>query len=157
MNAPVTPATPRSHAGLLWLLTFLFFLRVAGQILVAFLGVSFLPPMKEWMSGLLPYPALLVSQIAILLFQCRVNCDFSRGRGYFIEPKPRAGRILRVLSFLYAGAMALRYVVTMTLYPERRWAGSGTIPIVFHLVLAAWLYAFARYHVLSAENARARA
>ncbi len=37
-----------------------------------------------------------------------------------------------------------RYVVVMTLYPER-WLG-GTIPIFFHWVLAAYLFAYGRFH-----------
>jgi hypothetical protein len=55
------------HAIILWLLTFLFFLRVLGQVLVAFFDVTFLPPMPYWYSGLLSYPVLLTSQILILM------------------------------------------------------------------------------------------
>ncbi|MGH7166571.1 MAG: hypothetical protein ACREIS_13725, partial [Nitrospiraceae bacterium] len=48
-------------------------------------------------------------------------------------------------SYAYAGSMMLRYVITMGLYPERRWF-RGTIPIVFHLVLAAYLFVLGHYH-----------
>jgi hypothetical protein len=41
--------------------------------------------------------------------------------------------------------MAGRYVLTMTMFPERRWFG-GAIPIVFHWVLAAYVYLLSRYH-----------
>ena len=41
-------------APLLWLLLAGFVGRVAGQMLVAFWGVAWLPPMSEWMSGLMP-------------------------------------------------------------------------------------------------------
>jgi hypothetical protein len=34
----------------------------------------------------------------------------------------------------------------MALYPERRWLGTGTIPIVFHWVLAAYLFTLAHFH-----------
>jgi hypothetical protein len=34
----------------------------------------------------------------------------------------------------------------MALHPERRWLGPGTIPIVFHWVLAAYLFTFAHFH-----------
>jgi hypothetical protein len=42
--------------------------------------------------------------------------------------------------------MLLRYAVTMAVHPERRWLGTGTIPIVFHWVLAAYLFTLGRFH-----------
>jgi hypothetical protein len=42
--------------------------------------------------------------------------------------------------------MVLRYVITMAFFPERRWLGSGTIPIVFHWVLAAYIFTLSRFH-----------
>jgi hypothetical protein len=66
----------------------LFILRVAGQALVAFLDVRFLPPMERWYSGLIPYPYLLASQILIIALMARVCLDFTRGRGFFFEPIP---------------------------------------------------------------------
>lgn len=145
-RSPSPHPVTRLHGQLLWFLTFLFFLRVLGQALVTFLHVSFLPPMKEWFSGLLPYPGLLASQILILLLQCKINSDFTVGQGYFVERKERGGRFLRWFSYVYAGSMAIRYVITMSLYPERRWLGTGTIPIFFHFVLAAYLFTFAHFH-----------
>lgn len=53
---------------MLWTLLALFALRVAGQALVAFSDVRFLPPMQAWYSGLMPYPYLLPSQRARLLW-----------------------------------------------------------------------------------------
>ncbi len=41
--------------------------------------------------------------------------------------------------------MVLRYVLTMALHSERRWL-HGTIPIVFHWVLAGYLWTLGRYH-----------
>ena len=38
----------RHYALALWVLTFLFFLLVLGQILVAVFDVAFLPPMPAW-------------------------------------------------------------------------------------------------------------
>ena len=52
-------STPRD-----WLLLCLFVLRVLGQMLVAFRRVSFLPPMEQWQSGLVPYHVLLAMQCA---------------------------------------------------------------------------------------------
>lgn len=131
----------------MWLLLFLFFLRVLGQVLVAVLGVPFLPPMEDWYSGLIPYPVLLPLQLAILALMIRVSSDVSREAGFFAVPRPKLGRVVIGLAAVYFAAMAARYAVTMALHPERRWLGRGTIPIVFHWVLAAWLFAFGRYHV----------
>ena len=60
-------------------LTVLFFLRVAGQALVAFLGVSWLPAMEAWYSGLLPYPILFPTQVAILMIQGVIDVAVWRG------------------------------------------------------------------------------
>jgi len=48
-------------------------------------------------------------------------------------------------SAVYAAAMVLRYVLTMTLHPEKRWFGD-TIPITFHFVLAGFIYVLGHYH-----------
>jgi hypothetical protein len=39
----------------------------------------------------------------------------------------------------------------MALYPERRWFG-GAIPIVFHWVLAGYVFLWSRYNVGSRDN-----
>ena len=134
-----------TRAALLWALLALFALRVAGQLAVALGRAPFLPPMSDWYSGLLPYTPLLVSQIAIIVIFTKICVDQSRGTGYFARPQAHLAKPLWYFGWLYAGAMAIRYIATMTLYPERRWTG-GTIPIVFHVVLAAFLLILAQYH-----------
>ena len=101
--------------------------------------------MAEWYSGLLPYPLLLPIQVVILLAQAKISTDVFRRTGWLALRHSRAGRALRWLSILYFSGMALRYAITMAWYPERRWLGTGTIPIVFHWVLAAYLYTLGRY------------
>lgn len=110
-------------------LTALFGCRVAGQALVAFLGVTWLPPMDAWFSGLLPYRLLLPLQIVVLLVQIVIDRDMWRGQGFFARPRPRAGRRLQWLAYAYALSMVVRYVITR----------SHVIPIVFHWILAAYL------------------
>ena len=132
------------------LLAFAFLLRVLGQALVAFFHVDFLPPMAEWYSGLLPYPLLLPIQLLILAAQAKIAHDLWRGKGFFAVQRPRAGRILCRVSYVYFAAMLLRYVVMMWIYPERRWL-HGTIPIFFHWVLAAYLFALGKYYRSSDE------
>jgi uncharacterized protein len=136
---------PRRYSRGLLLLLFLFCLRVIGQMLVAFLHVSFLPPMKEWFSGLLPYPELLVSQFLIILLFSKIWSDFHRGRGYFVELSFRFSRNLRIFGYVYFSGMIVRYVLRMSLYPDQRWFG-GTIPIVFHCVLATFILAVAHFN-----------
>lgn len=137
----------RAYAPALWVCLGLFAARVAGQAVVAVREVSWLPPMAHWYSGLLPYPLLLPVQILILALMLAIGAGFTRGRGVFVEPRPRLGRSVQAFAVLYAAGMGVRYAVTMWLFPERRWLGPGTIPIVFHWVLATFLLVFARYHV----------
>ena len=73
---------------LLWLLTGLFALRVAGQALVAFLPVRFLPPMAAWYSGLIPYPVLLPVQLVMLAVMAKINADLGAGAGAFATSGP---------------------------------------------------------------------
>ena len=118
----------------LCVLTALFGARVVGQALVAFFDVTWLPAMEAWYSGLLPYPVLLPIQLVILLVQVVIDRDVWRGRGFFVRPRPRAGRALRWFACVYALAMIVRYVVLR----------SHPIPIVFHWVLAAYLFTLGR-------------
>ena len=138
-------AGTRRYAWLLTFLLFLFCLRVLGQILVAFFGVTWLPPMHAWFSGLLPYPELLVAQILIIFLYGKVCLDFFRERGYFHIPNARLGRNLLRFGWVYLGAMVLRYIIRMSLYPSQRWTG-GCIPIFFHWVLAAFILVLGKYH-----------
>jgi hypothetical protein len=124
----------RRDARLLWALTTLFLARVLGQALVAFAGVTWLPSMDAWYSGLLPYPALLPLQIVIVLVQLALNIEAVRRTGWLRTPRPALGRALRHLSYAYALAMLVRYVVT----------GTHVIPVAFHLVLASYLLVLAR-------------
>jgi uncharacterized protein len=135
----------RRYSRVLLILVFLFCLRVIGQMLVAFLHVSFLPPMKEWFSGLLPYPELVVSQSLIILLFSKVYLDFHRGAGYFVKLSPRFSRNLMIFGCVYFSGMIVRYVLRMSLYPDQRWFG-GTIPIIFHCVLASFILVMARFN-----------
>ena len=50
------------------------------------------------------------------------------------------------VALVYAGGMVVRYALTMAWHPERRWLGPGTIPSVFHVVLAAFIATVGHYH-----------
>lgn len=132
---------------LLWLFTVLLVFRVLGQIIVAVRAPAWLPPMDQWQSGLLPYPLLLCGQIVVLTLMIWMSIDVTRGTGYFIDPRrPEMGRAIVGFSYVYFGSMVARYIIWMWRRPDQRWFG-GTIPIIFHSFVAAFLYTFGRYHV----------
>jgi hypothetical protein len=121
-------------------------LRVCGQILVVVVDIDFLPPFEQWYSGLLPYLVLLPIQILIIGAMLKIVLDFAKRSGFFITPKPRAAVFIKWFSYVYFFSMGARYVIAMILYPELRWF-TDTIPIWFHMVLAAFLYTFSHYHL----------
>ena len=67
--------------------------------------------------------------------------DVWRGRGFFARPRPRAGGALRWCACVYALALVVRYAITR----------SHPIPIVFHWVLAAYLFTLGRFMSASAS------
>jgi hypothetical protein len=145
LSGPAAGWGMRSYSVALGALAILFLGRVAGQMAVACFGTPFLPAMERWSSGVLPYPVLLPIQLAILGLQFEISRELWIGRGPFTVIRARIGSGLKWFSMLYCSSMLARYVITMALFPDRRWLG-GLIPIVFHLVLAAYLYLLSRYH-----------
>jgi hypothetical protein len=130
----------------LWLFTILLFLRVIGQLIVVLFVPPWLPPMEQWQSGLLPYPLLLVGQIVVLTVMVLISVDFSRGSGFFVDPHPYGGVFSVWFAYVYFGGMIVRYIIRMRRRPDQRWLG-GTIPIIFHCVVAAFLWTWGQYHV----------
>jgi hypothetical protein len=133
-------------ANLLWVLLALFVCRVLGQLIVVLYAPPFLPPMAEWYSGLMPYQYLLPTQILIICFFAKVSSDISRGVGHWAMPHHKLGLFLRNFGYFYFVAMVFRYVLRMSMHPEARWFG-GTIPIIFHFVLATFLIVWGRYNL----------
>lgn len=132
---------------LVWLFTILLTARVVGQIVVVMRAPRWLPPMEQWQSGLLPYPLLLAGQIVVLTLMVWISVDITNGAGPFVEPhRPAIAGAIVWFSYLYFGAMVVRYIVRMRRRPDQRWLG-GTIPIIFHSFVAAFLYVVGRYHL----------
>lgn len=134
----------RETAAYLLVFSVLFLIRVAGQLLVVLRAPSWLPPMHQW--HLMPYRLLLPSQIGILVLMASIELSLVRGWRPLAETHPAFGRFLIGFSFVYAAVMAVRYAVRMYRRPGERWFG-GAIPIVFHFVLAAFLFTWGKYHV----------
>ena len=130
-------AGARRPVFLLWLFTLLFVMRVGGQVLVALRPRRWLPPMYLW--NLIPYPILLPLQLIIIAIMLWINLDFGANTGIATIRNPDAGIMLVGFSTIYFAAMVIRYIVRMSRRPEQRWFG-GAIPIVFHFVLASYLF-----------------
>lgn len=133
---------PVATAGLLAALSGLFLLRVLGQLLVVARAPTWLPPMEQWYSGLLPYPRLLLTQLGILAAMAVLIVALLQRASWAVGPYPPAGAALLAVADGYAGSMAVRYVIRMVRHPDQRWLG-GCIPIAFHVVLATWLFVLA--------------
>ncbi len=141
----LAPDQPRRLAPLLWTLLALFVLRVVLQALVAFFDVDFLPPMQQWYSGLMPYEYLLPSQVIIIALMLKICADFTRGAGPFVRPHRFFAVYWLRFGYLYLAVMLARYPVQRALHPESRWF-DGTIPIVFHWVLATFVIVVGLHH-----------
>ena len=101
--------------------------------------------MKEWYSGLLPYPWLLPVQILIILVLGWICVDFTRQRGFSARPRPFFGRGLLVFGYVYLGdGAALRAAHDPD--PGGALVRAERFPIFFHWVLATFLIVFGRWH-----------
>ncbi|HEY3176754.1 MAG TPA: hypothetical protein VGK94_13445 [Candidatus Polarisedimenticolia bacterium] len=132
---------------LLWFLLGLFCLRVLGQLLVVLRRPRWLPPMEQWYSGVIPYRILLPIQLVFILVMGLIAHSFTGEHLLVPAPGPGFARGIVWFSYLYAALMLLRYAVRMIRRVDQKWFG-GTIPIIFHLVLAAFLYVFGTFHVI---------
>jgi hypothetical protein len=141
------------YAPWLWVFTILLVGRVLGQVVVVLFAPKWLPPMQQWQSGLLPYPVLLAGQFVVLWLMFSISIDYMRGSGFWVEPHPSLGLAAVIWSYVYAGAMLVRYVIRMARRPDQRWLG-GTIPIVFHTVVAAFQWTFGWYQIAEGIGAR---
>lgn len=136
---PASDLSVEGTAAALTVLSLLFLGRVVGQLLVVRYRPTWLPPMDQWYSGALAYPWLLLTQVVILAGMAAVIVGLVSGAPWAAGPYPSLGAVLVVVAYVYAGSMAVRYVVRMARRPDQRWLG-GCIPIVFHVVLAVWLW-----------------
>ena len=121
---------------LLLLFLALFVARVLGQLIVVLWHPRWLPPMKDWYSGLIAYPALLPAQIAIIaLMVFMIRQD--------IVPNRTLAIAITAFATLYALSMVVRFVILRRRHPGYRWYEGGMIPILFHWVLAGFLFTYA--------------
>ena len=128
-----------AYATVMAILFALFIGRVVGQIFAATIAPRWLPPMKRWYSGLMPYKYLLPTQMLFIVVMTLMNVGIARGTGPLGTPSAMVGRWLIWASYIYALGMVIRSVRYALATPERR---GVLIPIIFHFVLAGFLFAY---------------
>ncbi len=127
----------------MWLLTALFFLRVAGQAVQRVLDLHWLPRFDEFQGSSLSYGVLLASQLLILLLMVWTSLQATRG---LLRRRRRLGAALRTAGWTYFAGSLLRLVAGMV-WPEVHPWFRAWIPGFFHLVLAAFVLQVACYHL----------
>lgn len=146
----------RTYAAWLWLLTGLFALRVLAQPAALVVGAGVLPSFDSWHGGVLPYPALLLTQVVILAWLAATARRFGAGK---VVPFRKVGWVAGVFGGVYFTAMFVRLLLGATVLSDVRWFASP-LPAFFHLVLATYLLLYAHYHIAGcralASSRRAR-
>ena len=141
MIPPLLLHLPSAHvyAAVMAVLLVLFVGRVLGQVLVATIAPSWLPPMARWYSGLMPYRYLLPTQIVFIVLMTAMTVGVDRQSAPFGTISAGAGGWIVWASYVYALGMVVRSVRYALATPETR---GVLIPIVFHFVLASFLFTY---------------
>ena len=133
----VASLRPPVSAACMAALLVLFLARVVGQIIAATIAPRWLPPMARWYSGVMPYRYLLPTQIVFVVLMAAASVEVATEAPPLGATWHDGGVVMVWASYVYALGMtvrALRYALTP---PERR---GVLIPIIFHFVLAAFLF-----------------
>jgi hypothetical protein len=126
----------------MWVLTCLFFFRVLGQAVQRWLPQDWLPPFDKWQGSSMPYGVLLSSQVIILCLMAIASHRAWSGRA---QGRLRSARWLAGIGGIYMGLSLARLVVGASVASAPAWF-TAWISGVFHVVLAAFLLAYAGYH-----------
>lgn len=129
----------QAYAVVMAVLLVLFVGRVLGQVLVVTIAPSWLPPMARWYSGLMPYRYLLPTQIVFIVLMTAMTIGVARQSAPFGTISAGAGGWIVWASYVYALGMVVRSVRYALATPETR---GVLIPIVFHFVLANFLFTY---------------
>ncbi len=131
----------RRHFAWMLGLAGLFVLRVLAQLIQAIRPVSFLPPFQDWHGAIMPYPLLLVFQLAIALVLAII---LWRVRTDSIIPSPWKYRFCFSLGGAYLLFMAFRLFAGLTILADHPWF-SKSLPAFFHMVLASYILTLGVY------------
>ena len=135
----------RFWAATLYLLTALFTLRVGGQALQRWLPQTWLPPFADWQGSAIGYPVLLAMQLLIIAAMALASHRAWKGT---MRPT-RAGVLAAYWTGgIYMAASIARPTIGILVPDSHPWFHAA-ISSAFHLVLASFVLALARYMGLS--------
>jgi hypothetical protein len=100
--------------------------------------------MSRWYSGVMPYRYLLPSQLIIGAAMIAMIGGMASEAGPFGERRATIGVVAVWASYVYAAGMVWRAAHRALQPPERR---GVVIPIVFHFVLAAFLFVYGSWQL----------
>jgi hypothetical protein len=137
----------RIHAIALSALLGLFLFRVIAQLAQALWPSNVLPAFEAWHSGTLPYPVLVLSQVAIIALLVWFVWRFWR-----VEPigGVRVQAALWIFALLYLAGSVLRFVAGFTFATQNAFMAAH-LPAFFHIVLAMAVTVIASYASLKAK------
>ena len=122
--------------------TLLFAGRVAGQAIQTWAPQPWLPPLERWQGSSLDYSVLLGTQLLMLAAMAWASV---RAWREVLVVRPTLGRVLLWLGAIYMAGSIARIAVGLAVPGAPPWF-STWIPAIFHLVLAGFVLALARYH-----------
>ena len=134
------------------LLTAAFSTRVAGQEIQRWSPQPWLPGFADWQGSGTPYPVLIAIQLAILAAMIYTTMRVWTGA---LSSSRRALAWSAWLGAIYMAASVARIAVGLAWAEAPKWF-SAYISGVFHLVLAGFVLAVARYHWLKVRGGSAR-
>jgi hypothetical protein len=135
-------ARARGYAALLWLLSFLFALRMLGQALQHWAPQPYLPPFNAFQGSNLPYWLLLSAQLVILVLMARFAWRVQAGS---LVPGRCAASVLAWVGWIYMAGSLGRIAVGLVVPAAPAWF-TTCISAVFHVVLAGYVLTLAYYH-----------
>lgn len=151
MNLSHESAVERERLLVLVACTVLFALRVIGQLEVMLVAPPWLPPMRDWYSGLIPYPILVPVQIAILMVMSAVIMRELLVGQRASSDSSSWNRWVRGFAIAYFAAMLLRLMLQL-LRGADNLLDAGGIPVAFHWVLALFLLVLGRQSSVSMSS-----
>ena len=128
---------------LLWALTGLFAMRVAGQAVQRWMPLPFLPPAEAFQGSNLPYWLLLAAQLVVLAAMVYVSSRVQAGR---LARSRRLGIALAWAGALYMAVALGRIAIGLGLPEAPAWFRTW-IPAFFHVVLAGFVLAVSFHHL----------
>ena len=145
-----TPIDQKRYEPWLWFLVGLFSARVLTQFIQSGFTIRFLPELEKWQGLALPFNALLVIQVIILLLLITVARRFSAGS---MIPCRISGITLLTLGILYLVVMLLRIALDAVWFSQAEWI-THNLTSFFHLVLAGFVFLVGHYHWRNWNTAR---